>query len=108
MSATSAVIYAQSLAPMIPLIPGVVALLALFAALHIWGINDSANVALGMYVLHVATLALLVVASVVYAVGNGGGYLSENFRAALPNVSNLEGTADVYPGNIATALFFGG
>jgi hypothetical protein len=43
-SAVSAVVYAQSLFPAIPLQPVAIALLLLFALLYIWGINDSANV----------------------------------------------------------------
>ncbi len=45
-SATSSVIYAQSVWPEIPLIPGTIAIITLFAVLFFWGITDSANVAM--------------------------------------------------------------
>ena len=106
-SAVSAVTYAQSLVPSLPLMPVTIALLFVFALLYIWGIKDSANVALGMYLLHTATLVLLLVASLVYVCAHAGGYFSVNFSAPLPDVSNLEGTANVYTGNVAAALFFG-
>ena len=48
-----------------------VVVLLVFAVLVWWGITDSANVALVMFVAHCATLLMLIVASVVYVATPG-------------------------------------
>ena len=65
-SAVSAITYVQSLVSDLPLLAGTIAVLLVFALLAVWGISDSANVALAMYLLHVVTLVILLVASLVY------------------------------------------
>jgi amino acid transporter len=42
----------------------VIVVLGIFAVLNIFGISESANVAAGIFVLHIATLTLLVVGGI--------------------------------------------
>ena len=51
-SAASAMSYLRFLVPSIPLSVGVIVILAVFAALTLWGIQDSANVAYGILIFH--------------------------------------------------------
>jgi hypothetical protein len=70
-------------------------------------VRSCSQVALGMYLLHIGTLCLLIVASLVYVCMNGGGHMVENWTAAVPDIANLEGTATLYSGSVAAAIFFG-
>ncbi len=107
MSATSAVLYATTLWGAIPLIPTTILLLFVFALLFAWGISDSASVALAMFALHVATLALLTVMAVMNIIRNSGGHMYDNWTAPIPDVTNLEGTGIMFAGSIICGLFFG-
>ena len=59
-SAKTAAEYSKDLLPFLPTMETTAVILVLFAGLTILGITDSARVALGIFVLHLATLTLLV------------------------------------------------
>ncbi len=59
-SAGEAMHYAARIVPSLPVVGATVVLLALFAALNLYGLAESAVVALGIFVVHMATLTLLV------------------------------------------------
>jgi amino acid transporter len=61
-SAAEAAHYAHNLIPGLPSTPSTLVLLAVFAGLTIWGIGESAAVALGIFLLHLTVLAVLIVA----------------------------------------------
>ena len=65
-SAASAISYLQYIVPAIPLNVGVIIVLGTFAALTLWGIKDSSNVAYTILVFHMSTIAILVVSMVVW------------------------------------------
>ena len=62
-SASEAAHYAANLYAALPIGPFTVGLLAAFALLTWWGIGESANVAVAIFVLHLAVLTILVLAS---------------------------------------------
>ena len=93
-SANEAMHYGQGIWPGLPIIPATVALLALFMVLTIIGITESSRVAVGIFLFHLATLAVLLLSGGLYLLGNGLAVFSTNF--ALPSEHGL-----------ATALFFG-
>jgi len=95
-SASEALHYAHALTPAIPVIPGTVVLLAAFMGLTILGITDSARVAIGIFLIHLSTLALLLSAGIFYVLTEVDG-----FSTLLSNVQSPA------PGGIAAALFFG-
>ena len=81
-----------------------ICLLAFFALLTIWGITDSANVALLMFATHITTLFVLIGYSIKFAIDNPGIF-KDNWDAPFPDI-----TADDYliaKGSAATALAFG-
>lgn len=81
-----------------------ICLLAFFAVLVIWGISDSANVALVMFVGHLTTMLVLIGYCIKHAAGDISVF-HENLDSPFPDI-----TADnevIAPGNAATALFFG-
>jgi amino acid transporter len=104
-SATSAVIYCQTMWESLPLIPGTIVVLAFFAALSLWGITDSANVALGMFTLHLATMTVLVFACLAYVIKDGGSILKHNFHGDFPAITM--GRETLYAGTAFHSLFFG-
>jgi hypothetical protein len=59
-----------------PQVGTTIAVLGFFALLVANGMSDSANVALGIFVLHVGTLAALVISSIVYIASNDGGWVA--------------------------------
>ena len=61
MSGNDACIYAQTLWAALDVNLATILLLLFFALLVVWGISDSANVALIMFIAHIATLTVLVV-----------------------------------------------
>jgi amino acid transporter len=92
-SANEAMHYAHNLHSGLNVIGATVAVLALFALLNLIGITESAAVALGIFVVHLATLTLLSVAAGT-AVLRDPGLLVANF--SMPT-----------QGGIVRALFFG-
>jgi amino acid transporter len=93
-SASEAIHYADALFETLPVIGMTALLLAAFMGLAILGISDSARVALVIFVIHIASLSLLLVAGALHLARNGAGMLIENL--SLPP-----------PGGIAAALSFG-
>ena len=65
-SAASAISYLQFVAPGIPLAVGVIVILGFFAALTLYGISDSANVAYFIMVVHMSTIFVLAVTMIVF------------------------------------------
>ena len=71
-SAASAIAYLQYMAPGVPTSVGVIVLLGGFAALTLWGIKDSSTVAFSILAVHVTTIAVIVITSVVWLCRNPG------------------------------------
>lgn len=97
-SGESAVTYFNSLIH-IPIIPLTVVLLAVFAALVISGIKDSAKVAFAIFSFHVAVLTAFVLFGAIYVLHGGHSYLMANLTSSVPLITRL--------GGIVPALFFG-
>lgn len=99
-----------------------IGLLAFFMVLTTIGITESAVVAIGIFITHLATLTLLLVVGVTFVLTNGAnhadgglGTVKENFAQPLPAAP---GTNDEFadlssdeeesgPGSLWVALFFG-
>ncbi len=92
-SAGEASRYAAHMVTALPVGGATVALLAAFAMLTLWGIGESASVALVIFVFHLTVLTLLVVAGLV-AVLRDPALLFANLRVPPP-------------GGVGRALFFG-
>lgn len=101
-SGTSAIQYLNTQIEL-PVVWWTIALLLAFACLSIVGIAESSTVALMIFVLHVITLTLLSVCSLVYAFQHPH-VLLDNMKTDFPSV-NVAG--DVVRGNVLTAIFFG-
>lgn len=93
-SASEATKYASAVLPHLPIIGATIGLLGVFMVLTLFGITDSARVAIVIFVVHMTTLAVLIVGSAVYVGTHGFGVL-------LANLSTPP------PGGITAALFFG-
>src|SRR3989338_900356 len=94
-SAKVGIEYLHTVLP-IPVIPITIALLFAFAILVISGIQDSAKVALGIFVTHIITLTIVVVAGLMY-------YLKGN-SVFMENVKNTTNIINIH-GNLPTTLF---
>ncbi|MCA9669137.1 MAG: APC family permease [Myxococcales bacterium] len=92
-SAYEAMEYAHHLWHGLPLIGATVGLLFLFAVLNLIGISESAVVALGIFIFHMATLVVLVLFCTVHVIGD-----STLFSANW---------AQEPPGGLTKALFYG-
>lgn len=93
-SASEAMHYVSTLWSEVPVIMATVALLAVFMVLTISGITESASVAIGIFIFHLTTLAVLIFAGIGYVATNGLDTLSLNFASSTE-------------GSLTTALFFG-
>ena len=93
-SANEAMHYGHGIWPALPVIPATVALLAVFMFLTIIGITESSKVAVAIFLFHLGTLTVLLLAGGLYLLTNGFAVLSSNF--ALPSEQGL-----------LAALFFG-
>ncbi len=93
-SSHEAIHYVHHLAPEMPVLVGTVALLGLFALLNIVGITESAVVAVGIFVLHMATLVVLTASSGLHVYEDG-------FATLLDNWSHPP------EGGLGKALFYG-
>lgn len=65
-----------------------ICLLGLFAFLTIRGIQESAHVALIIFVFHLSTITLLVIFSVIYVLNNGTDLFTVNIAATPPSESS--------------------
>ncbi|MFP6768816.1 MAG: amino acid permease, partial [Planctomycetaceae bacterium] len=83
-SAIEAMHYVHSLWHGLNVMIATVVLLAVFAGLTIVGITESAKVAIGIFLFHLATLGLLIIVGLVWILGSGDSHLAENFKADEP------------------------
>jgi len=93
-SANEAMHYLQSLWISLPVIPATTVLLAVFMTLMLVGISESAKVATGIFVLHLFTLGILILAGIWSLINSGLDIFINNIQ--LP-----------FEGSLGTALFFG-
>lgn len=93
-SANEAMHYGHGIWPALPVVPATVALLAVFMLLTIIGITESSKVAVGIFLFHLGTLAVLLLSGGLYLLTHGLTVLASNF--ALPSEQGL-----------LAALFFG-
>lgn len=93
-SASEAMHYLHTLWEGLPVLPATMGLLGLFLVLTLLGMSESAKVAVVIFLVHLATLTLLVGAGIWYLATHGLDTLSLNFRAPVK-------------GSVATALFYG-
>ena len=94
-SANEAMHYLHNLIPMLPLSIATIALLAIFMGLALYGIGESAIVAVVIFITHLAALSLLVIVGSFYLLSHGTETFQANWQ--LPVAS----------GGIMTALFLG-
>ena len=94
-SANEAIHYAHSLWHGLPVIATTIGLLALFMILSIFGITESAIVAIVIFVTHIVTLTLLLFIGGYHVAVNGIDILEANFSLPLGQ------------GGLTNALFFG-
>ncbi|GGH01370.1 hypothetical protein GCM10011416_20110 [Polaribacter pacificus] len=94
-SANEAIHYLHHLIPPIPIIISTLVLLGVFAALVIGGITESAKVAVGIFLFHLASLIILSVFIVYFLSINGVGQFFENWNLKLGE------------GSITNAIFLG-
>eukprot|EP00455_Lapot_gusevi_P011346 TRINITY_DN1521_c0_g1_i4.p1 TRINITY_DN1521_c0_g1~~TRINITY_DN1521_c0_g1_i4.p1 ORF type:complete len:707 (+),score=215.07 TRINITY_DN1521_c0_g1_i4:132-2252(+) len=80
-SAASAVTYFSNIWHDAPIAAGTIVLLGFFALLTLIGISESARTALLIFVIHMITLAVLLVTAAVYVARNGFHMLSHNASA---------------------------
>lgn len=95
LSASEAMHYLHHIVPQLPVIGATIGLLGLFLVLTLIGISESAKAAVAIFLFHLFSLTLLVLAALWYFATNGLGVLQANM--SLP----------VQGGSITTALFFG-
>lgn len=93
-SASEAVHYAHALWEALPVIGATVGLLAFFMVLTTLGIGESSKVAVGIFITHLVSLTVLVVAGSIYVARHGFAVLGANYQ--IP-----------FEGSLGTALFFG-
>ncbi|HWY79336.1 MAG TPA: APC family permease [Candidatus Sulfotelmatobacter sp.] len=98
-SAKTAVAYVHSII-VLPVIPITIGLLAVFAALVVSGVKDSAKVALSIFVLHIYILSIFLILGVLYV---SQPHTTLHFAENFSHMKNI--TANT--GGIVTALFFG-
>ncbi|MDX5584859.1 MAG: APC family permease [Aureibaculum sp.] len=94
-SADEAIHYLHHLIPALPIIIATVGLLSIFAFLVIIGITESAKVAIGIFIFHLTSLAVLSAFIIYFLANNGVGLFFKNW--AFP-------TAE---GSITSAIFLG-
>ncbi|GAA3990119.1 APC family permease [Hymenobacter antarcticus] len=95
LSANEAMHYLHTLWHGLPIIPATMGLLALFLALTILGMSESAIVAVVIFITHLASLTLLVGVTTWYLFNNGFDNLTLNFQMPVKG------------GSVVNALFFG-
>jgi len=93
-SANEAMHYLNTLVDGLPVIPATIALLAFFMILTSTGLGESSKVAMGIFILHIATLTILLVFGALYLLQHGPQVFLNNWNAP-------------HEDSIAIALFFG-
>ncbi|MBZ0204864.1 MAG: APC family permease [Flavobacteriales bacterium] len=96
LSASTAMYYLHALVPFLPVLLATVVVLGIFMMLSIAGIGESSVVAIIIFIAHLATMALLIVASFWFVTQHGFSLVKMNLSAPLPHGRG-----------IAAALFFG-
>ncbi len=94
-SANEAIHYLHHIIPAMPIILVTIALLFIFAVLTIGGISESAKVAIGIFVFHLSSLAILSGFIIYFLFQNGAGAFFENWNFPLES------------GSISNAIFLG-
>lgn len=94
-SANEAMHYLHNMVPALPLVIATIVLLAAFMFLAIMGIGESANVAVVIFITHLAVLSLLVLTGAWFLLHQGGSIFIENWQQPLPS------------SGFTTALFLG-
>ncbi len=94
-SAYEAMFYLHEIVPVLPLQWATVGLLALFMALAIIGIGESARIAVIIFLVHLVSLTLLVVMGGWFLLQNGVDVFTNNWQQPIKT------------GNLTTALYFG-
>ncbi|NPA45128.1 MAG: APC family permease [Chlorobi bacterium] len=94
-SANEAIHYLHHLIPSMPIITSTIILLSFFAALVIGGISESAKVAIGIFLFHLTSLAILSGFIIYYLSVHGISTFFENWHMPLNN------------GSITNAIFLG-
>jgi amino acid transporter len=94
-SGSEAMHYLHHLVPSLPVMIATVVVLSLFLLLTMAGIGESSIVAVVIFILHLTSMALLLVAGFLYVAMNGLEVGALNFSSPLP------------AGGLAAALFFG-
>ena len=93
-SASEAMHYVHALWHNLPVIPATIILLLFFMFLTIVGIGESSRVAVVIFITHLVSLTILVIAVGFYITQNGFGVLEANYRVPVE-------------GGLVMALFFG-
>jgi amino acid transporter len=93
-SASEAMHYVHQLWHGLPVIEATIVLLAFFMILTIIGIGESSRVAVGIFIFHLVSLVILVIAVGFYLAQNGLGIFEANYRVPVE-------------GGLVMALFFG-
>ncbi len=88
-SAVTACNYLQTVLPFLDVPLASCALLLAFAVVVLLGLKESANVALVICCVHVATLLLLIALGFVYVLGNGLGELPANLALPFPDINTV-------------------
>ena len=94
-SANEAIHYLHRLIPAIPIIIATFILLSFFSVLTIGGVSESAKVAIGIFLFHLSSFAILSVFIIYFLINNGIEIFIENWH--LPTTS----------GGITNAIFLG-
>lgn len=94
-SANEAIHYLHHLIPAIPIIIATIILLSLFGVLTIGGVSESAKVAIGIFIFHLASFAVLSVFIIYFLLNSGFEIFIENWH--LPTTG----------GSITNAIFLG-
>ena len=95
-SGNEAIHYLHHVISWLPIIPATIVLLGIFALLVIGGISESAKVAIGIFLFHLGTLAVLAVFILIYLWNAGIDTFLENWHSPLAN-----------QGTIKDAIFWG-
>lgn len=94
-SASEAMHYLHAIFHSLPIIIATLVLLFIFLCLNIYGISESAVVALVIFIFHLLSMTMLIGSAFIFLYYNGTSILYENF--SLP----------IRGGSVAAALFFG-
>ena len=101
-SANEAIHYLHHTIPSMPIIPITIALLGIFALLTIGGISESAKVAIGIFIFHLSSLAILSGVIIYFLLNNGASVFFENWHLPLSHNGTI--TNAIFGGFAASML----